>query len=373
MITRCIGQDIKNDIDSGKIIVLIGARQVGKTTLFEQISQSYDHVLRFNCDNFDDRADLEGKTSTQLRQMLDGYRLVIIDEAQRVSNIGLTLKMIADLKMDVQVLATGSSSLDLSAKVSEAATGRLWEYRLYPISTKEMADATSARDERRLLEQRLLYGFYPEVVTHSADARRILTNLANDYLYKDLLGYNGIKKPDILQKLVRALALQIGSEVSYNELAGLLGANKETVENYIDLLEKCYVVFRLPSYSRNMRSEIKKGKKIYFYDNGIRNALINNFSPLEMRADNGALWENFLISERLKRNAYTRSYAEMYFWRSTTQQEVDLIETVDGKMSAYEMKWRKPKAKLPSLFAQAYPDTRLSIINQDNYMEFLGV
>ncbi len=230
---------------------------------------------------------------------------------------------------------------------------------------------TSAREEKRLLEQRLLYGLYPEVVTHSSDARRILTNLANNYLYRDLLEYRGIKKPDLIQKLVRALALQIGSEVSYNELASILGVNKETVENYIDLLEKCYVIFRLTSYSRNLRSEIKKGEKIYFYDNGIRNALINNFAPLELRNDVGALWENFLISERYKRNIYCRNYTEMYLGRNITQQEVDLVEVTDGRMEAYEIKWRKPKAKQPSTFAQAYPDTPLKIVNQENYIAFL--
>lgn len=371
MIDRIIEQDIKNDIDSGKIIVLIGARQVGKTTLFDQISQSFDNVLRLNCDNYDDRLDLEGKTSAELKQLIGGYRFVIIDEAQRVKNIGLTLKMIADLKLGNQVLVTGSSSLDLSNEINEAATGRLWEYNLFPLCTKELVRHTSAREESKLLEQRLLYGLYPEVVTHSSDARRILTNLANNYLYKDLLEYRGIKKPDLIQKLVRALALQIGSEVSYNELSSILGVNKETVENYIDLLEKCYVIFRLTSYSRNLRSEIKKGKKIYFYDNGIRNALINNFAPLELRNDVGALWENFLISERYKRNIYSRNYTEMYFWRSTTQQEVDLVEVTDGRMEAYEMKWRKPKAKLPSTFAQAYLNTPLKIVNQENYIAFL--
>lgn len=371
MIERIIKKSIENDINRGNIVVLIGARQVGKTTLFEQISSGQGQVLQLNCDNYDDRQDLEQKTSTQLKQLINGYKMVIIDEAQRVKNIGLTLKMIADLKLPTQVLVTESSSLDLANEINEAATGRLWEYNLYPLSIQELVSATSVRDEKRLLDQRLIYGTYPEVVTHPADAKRLLVNLANNYLYKDVLEYKGIKKPDLLQRLVRALALQIGSEVSYNELANMLGVNKETIENYIDLLEKCYVVFRLPSYSRNLRSEIKKGKKIYFYDNGIRNALINNFAPLELRNDVGALWENFLISERLKMHKYTNSYTEMFFWRSTTQQEVDLIEVVDGNISAFEIKWRKPKAKLPTSFAEAYPNATLQIINTDNYINFL--
>lgn len=372
MIQRKIVQHIENDFGKGKIIVMVGARQVGKTTLFNELTSHTDNLLLLNCDNYDDRLDLENKTSTELKQLIGNHKVVVIDEAQRVKNIGLTLKMMADLHAQAQILVTGSSSLDLADEISEAATGRCFEYRLFPFSTAEMIQNTSAREERRLLQQRMIYGSYPDVVTHPDDARRILNNLANNYLYRDLLQYGGVKKPDLLQRLVRALALQVGSEVSYNELSKTLGVDKETVANYIDLLEKCFVVFRLPSYSRNLRSEIKKGKKIYFYDNGIRNALISNFASLELRSDVGALWENFIISERLKQNAYNQRDAQLYFWRTAEQQEVDFIEIYDGQMTAFEMKWRKNKAQLPSAFSQNYPEAQFQIVNQDNYIQWLN-
>lgn len=344
---------------------------MGKTTLYEEIMKTEKDVLRLNCDNYDDRLDLENKTSTELRQLIGNHAIVMIDEAQRVKNIGLTLKMMADLHTPAQILATGSSSLQLADEINEAATGRCFEYHLYPFSTSELSRNNSERDEKRLLEKRLIYGMYPDVVTHPEDARRILSNLANNYLYRDLLEYRGVKKPDLLQRLVRALALQVGSEVSYNELSNMLGFDKETVASYIDLLEKCFVVFQLSSYSNNLRSEIKKGKKIYFYDNGIRNALISNFAPLELRNDTGALWENFVISERLKQNAYNQREAQLYFWRTTEQQEVALIEIYDGVMTAYEMKWHKPKSSLPAAFSKRYPEAAFQVVNAENYIELL--
>lgn len=372
MIKRKISQHIENDFGKGKIIVMTGARQVGKTTLYQDLTSQMDDLLLLNCDNYDDRLDLENKTSTELRQLIGNHQVVIIDEAQRVKNIGLTMKMMADLHTQAQILVTGSSSLTLADAINEAATGRFFEYHLYPFSVAEMIEHTSEREEKRLLEQRLIYGLYPDAVIHHDDARRILNNLANNYLYRDLLEYKGVKKPDLLQRLVRALALQIGSEVSYNELSKTLGVDKETIASYIDLLEKCFVVFKLSSYSRNLRSEIKKGKKIYFYDNGIRNALISNFAPLELRNDVGALWENFIISERLKQNAYNQRDAQLYFWRTSEQQEVDCIEIQDGRMTAFEMKWRKSKTSLPSMFAQNYPEAQFQIVNQDNYLQWLG-
>ena len=372
MIQRLIENNIKNDFNKGKIIVVLGARQVGKTTLFNSIIDDQGSVLKLNCDDYDDRLDLENKTSTELKNLIANHKVVIIDEAQRVENIGLTLKIIADLKLDAQVLVTGSSSLELSSKINEPVTGRIFEYKLFPLSLSEMARHTSEREENRLLEQRMIYGLYPEIVTNPSDNKRLLTSLANNYLYRDLLSYQGIKKHDVLHKLVRALAFQIGSEVSYNELSNLLGIDKETVESYINLLEKCFVVFRLSSFNRNMRNEIKKGKKIYFYDNGIRNALISNFAPLEMRQDAGALWENFMISERIKRNAYCNDYSQLFFWRTKQQQEIDLIEEKDGRLFAYEFKWNsKKKSKLPTSFENNYSDIEFKVINKDNYWEFV--
>lgn len=372
MIHRIIKQLIENDFGRGKIIVLMGARQVGKTTLFDSVVSGSSNVLRLNCDNYDDRSDLENKTSTELRQLMGNHEVVIIDEAQRAKNIGLSLKMLADLKLSMQILVTESSSLTLANEIDEPATGRLIEYNLFPLSLVELMQHTSPREEKRLLEQRMIYGLYPEVVTKPGDAKRILVNLANNYLYRDLLEYRGVKKPEVLQKLVRALALQIGSEVSYNELSRTVGVDKATVESYIDLLEKCFVVFRLPAYSSNLRSEIKRGRKIYFYDNGIRNALLSNFAPLDLRDDVGMLWENMMVSERIKRNSYSRSYAQMYFWRTQQQQEVDLIEEQDGRLTAFEFKWNtKKKAKLPKTFIDNYPNTDFKVISPDNYVEFV--
>lgn len=372
MIHRIIEQLVENDFGRGKIIVLMGARQVGKTTLFDSVVSGSSNVLRLNCDNYDDRSDLENKTSTELRQLMGNHEVVIIDEAQRAKNIGLSLKMLADLKLPMQILVTGSSSLTLANEINEPATGRLIEYNLFPLSLAELMQHTSPREEKRLLEQRMIYGLYPEVVTTPGDAKRILVNLANNYLYRDLLEYRGVKKPEVLQKLVRTLALQIGSEVSYNELSRTVGVDKATVESYIDLLEKCFVVFRLPAYSSNLRSEIKRGRKIYFYDNGIRNALLSNFAPLELRDDVGMLWENMMVSERIKRNSYSRSYAQMYFWRTQQQQEVDLIEEQDGRLTAFEFKWNtKKKAKLPKTFIDNYPNTDFKVISPDNYVEFV--
>ena len=266
VIKRQITDSISANIRKGKIIVLFGARQVGKTTLLSELEKSEKgKVLKLNCDNEDDRLILENKSSTELYTLLSPYNLVLIDEVQRVQGIGLTLKKIGDLKLDAKIIVTGSSALGMADEINEPATGRLIEYSLYPFSLAELAASTSEREESRLIRTRLIYGLYPETVTDPADAKRTLISLTNNYLYKDILSYRGIRKPNIIQKLVRALALQLGNEVSYNELSNLIGIDKNTVETYIDILEKCFVVFRLESISGNLRNEIKKAKKIYFY------------------------------------------------------------------------------------------------------------
>lgn len=374
MISREICGDILSQIHRGKIISILGPRQVGKTTLMEQISgKTGGKILHLNCDDEDDVLSIQGRSTTELKHLLSPYQLVIIDEIQRVENVGLIIKKMGDLKLDTKILVTGSSSLGLRDKTNEPATGRLLEYNLFPFSISEMVANTSLREEKRLLESRLIYGLYPEIVNYPADAKRTLISLTNSYLYKDLLSYEGIRKPDVLKKLVRALALQLGSEVSYNELAQLLGIDSATVENYINLLEKCFVVFRLDSFSRNLRNELKKGKKIYFYDNGIRNAIISNFAPVELRTDIGALWENLMVSERLKRNSYRQDFAIPYFWRTTEQQEIDYVEDLDGCLSAYEFKWNpKAKAKFPAKFSSAYPESTFKVITPDNYLEFVS-
>lgn len=374
MIQRAISDSILDDFSRRKIIVMMGARQVGKTTLLSSLITQEKRTLHLNCDNYDDVALLENRTSSELENILRDYDMVFVDEAQRVKDIGLTLKKIGDLALHTQVIVTGSSSLDIANSINEPATGRLLEYTLYPFSLSELANNSSKREESRLLSQRLIYGMYPEVVTFPSDAKRTLIGLTNNYLYKDLLSYKGIKKPEILQKLVRALALQIGSEVSYNELSNLLGIDKATVENYINLLEKCFVIFRLDSFSRNLRNEIKKGKKVYFYDNGIRNAILSNFAPIEMRNDTGALWENFMISERVKRNSYAKCYANLYFWRTHDQSEIDLIEEEDGYLRTYEFKWNsKNKARLPQKFNETYPVTSFEIVSPENFWNFVSI
>lgn len=371
-VTRLIQQNIENDFYKGKIILILGPRQVGKTTLLTQIIKIKENALLINCDNIDEKISLENRTTTELSALIGLHSVVLIDEAQRVKNIGLTLKMIADLKLPAQVIVTGSSSLDLADEIHEPATGRIFEYRLFPFAAEELKNHFSQRDENRLLEQRLIFGSYPDVVNNPSDSKRLIMNISNNYLYKDILNFKGLKKSDVLQNLVRALALQLGNEVKYNEISRLLGIDKETVENYINILEKCFIVFRLPSLNRNMRSEIKKGKKVYFYDNGIRNAVISNFSPLELRNDVGALWENYVVSERVKRNAYHNSFAQLYFWRTQQQQEIDLIEDEDGILNCFEIKYSpNSKAKMPASFLENYPNSNFAVVHKENYWQFV--
>ncbi len=374
MIKRMIEPLIRQDFGKGKVVLVLGARQVGKTTLLQQLSAGVQKSIMLNCDNADDLALLANPTTTSLAALVGDADFLLIDEAQRVDGIGLVLKMLADtVGTRTQVVATGSSALELANGVFESAAGRVFEYRLYPFSFGELAeDEGGARIERRLLESRLVWGAYPEVATTPNDARRILEAIVNGALYKDILSFGGIRRSDVLGRLVQCLALQVGSEVSYGELAAAIGINKATVETYIDLLEKTFVVFRLPSLARNARNEIKKGRKVYFWDNGIRNAVIGNFSPLALRMDVGALWENYLVSERRKALAYSRSAARSYFWRTTAQSEVDYVEERDGCFAAYEFKWnirRKPRP--PSAYLAAYPQSGWKVVTPENYQDFL--
>ncbi len=372
MINRANNLQFKQWMFRGKVLILIGSRQVGKTTLISEISKNFAHedVLFVNCDESDVRAVLENSSSTALKAFIGSKKLFIIDEAQRVKGIGLTLKLIADTLKEVQVIATGSSAFDLRNELEEPLTGRKIVIELFPISTQEMVNHTSYLEEKRMLEQRMIYGMYPEIINNPTDAKKLLKELSDSYLFKDILSYKDIRQPDALRKLLTALSLQVGSEVSYNEIGNLIGLDKETVERYIDLLEKSFVVFRLTSLSRNGRNELKKSRKIYFYDNGVRNAVINNFNPLSLRADVGDLWENFMISERRKTLHYNQIFTNTYFWRTHTQQEIDYIEEREGKLFTYEFKWsEKKKAKLPRLFAELYPENEFELINSKNYME----
>ena len=374
MIKRAIEDRIRADFGKGKIILILGARQVGKTTLLSQIAGKASGVRMLNCDNADDRELLANPTTTSLSALADNTEFFMIDEAQRVPGIGLALKMLADtVGKKTQVVATGSSALQLAQGIFESAAGRVFEYRLLPFSFGELSAAPSdVREEMRLLETRLIFGAYPEVASTPSDARRILQAIVDGALYKDILSFGGVRKSDILIRLVQCLALQVGCEVSYGELAASVGISKATVETYVDLLEKTFVVFRLPALAKNARNEITKGRKVYFWDNGIRNAVIGNFSPLALRQDVGALWENYLVSERRKAVAYAQSGARGYFWRTTTQSEIDYVEETDGRFAAFEFKWNARRTpRQPAPFAAAYPGSPWMVVTRENYQSFL--
>lgn len=374
MFTRELYPVILDQCFKGKAIILLGARQVGKTTLLRQVIQTAQTEVQYlNCD---EPQVLEALTNRNLRELVllvGKAKYIVIDEAQKVNNIGLTLKLIVDNIPDVQVIATGSSAFELRNRLNEPLTGRKFEYQMYPISTNEIYQSSGYVDVKRLLETRLIYGSYPEVLSNLDNAQSLLLSLSDSYLYKDILTMDSMRKPDVLNKLLQALAFQIGSEVSYNELAQTIGTDSKTVEKYIDLLEKCFIIFRLNGLSRNLKNELKKAKKIYFCDNGVRNAVIQQFAPVALRNDMGQLWENFFISERIKRNHYLGHHCNIYFWRTTSQQEIDYIEESDGQMSAFEMKWNPKKAtvKLPEAFLKAYSVKQTAVVTTENYLDWL--
>lgn len=373
MIARKLEKTISNQLFKGKAVILVGPRQVGKTTLLEELVRHSDRrVLSLNCDEPEVQTMLSNTNVAKLRAIVGNNELLLIDEAQRVDNIGLTIKMIVDNLKDVQVVATGSSAFELRNRQNEPLTGRKFEYQMFPVSSGEIIDTFGLLEEKRTLENRLIYGSYPDIVMHPEEARRYLTDLTQSYLYKDILSLDSLRKPQLLDRLLRALAFQMGSEVSTNELARTLQTDGKTVDKYIDVLEKCYVVFRLGGLSRNLRTELKRAKKIYFYDSGIRNAIIQQFAPVNFRNDMGALWENFFISERMKRNHYDGHYCNSFFWRTTLQQEIDLVEECDGAMTAFEMKWNPAKKVLFSKsFLEAYNVKETVTITPDNYLEYL--
>ena len=373
MIERTQESAIKSLIGSNKAIILMGARQVGKSTLLHSLLDGDESVLWLNGDDDDVRDMFRIISSTRLKAIVGNRKTVVIDEAQRIEDIGLRLKLITDQLPGVQVIATGSSSFELSSKVNEPLTGRKRELKLFPLSFRELVSHTSFLEEHRMIPHRLIYGYYPEVVCSPSNEKVVLKELTDSYLYRDLLSFDTLRKPDVIVRLLKALSLQIGSQVSYNELASLLGLTSKTVEKYLDILEKSYIIFRLGSFSRNMRNELKLSRKIYFWDLGIRNAVIGNMAPLENRNDTGALWENFLIAERMKNNSYSNSFAQSYFWRTKDQSEIDYLEEEDGGLSAYEFKWNpaKSKTKCPASFAAAYPSSTYRVITPDNIEEFI--
>lgn len=373
LIPRTLYSTILSRLAPGKAVIVLGPRQAGKSTILDEIGkQSTLKILRLDCDDAMVRQRLQDQSLPNLQSLVGDAELLLIDEAQRVKNIGLTLKIIIDQIKKPHLLVSGSSSFDLANEVNEPLTGRKWEFMLLPIATSEMIAYHGAFEESRRLHQRMIYGMYPEVVTHPELERQLLNQLASSYLYKDVFSFQELRKPELLDKLVRALALQIGSEVSFNNLASFLSCDIETIQRYVELLEKSYIVFRLSAFSRNIRNELKRSRKIYFWDCGIRNALIGDFRPLDLRNDIGGLWENFLIAERQKYNLYREFYGQSYFWRTTQQQEIDYLEEYDGGIHAYEFKWSTTKgASLPEVFQKAYQNVGLKVINPDNYLSFL--
>lgn len=373
MIPRKLEDIVTGALNKRKAIIIMGPRQVGKSTLLQTLFGNDQSVFWINGDEQDMRSMFVNATSTSLKAAIGNHSYVVIDEAQRISDIGINLKLIIDNIPDVQVIVTGSSSFELSNKINEPLTGRKFEYRMFPLSFGEMVSHTNLIEEKRLLKHRMIFGYYPDVVVNSGNEKEILKNLSSSYLFKDILSFDKIQKSEQLVKLLQCLALQIGSQVSYNELGQQIGIDSKTVERYINLLEKCYIIFRLTSFSRNLRNELKKSRKIYFYDNGIRNSILGNYSLIENRmpSEIGALWENFAIAERMKRNAYNKAYCNNWFWRNKEQQEIDYLEEADGEISSFEFKWNpNKKVSVPNSFAKEYKSS-FSVINPDNIEEFL--
>lgn len=371
-IKRDIEKNIEDWLFKGKIIILYGARQVGKTTLAKKILKKHGHQEDyFNCEIASVRNALEREDPTALKKFLGSGRLIVLDEAQKVNNIGLILKLLLDTYPDMQIIATGSSSFDLANKINEPLTGRALEFTLYPFSLRELKNFYKNYELEGQLENFLIYGLYPEIVKSDLkNVRQLLDNLSNKYLYQDILIFNRIKKSGLIIKLLQLLALQVGNEVSINELAINLQCSRDTITNYLDILEKAFIIFRLRAYSRNSRKEIAKKQKIYFVDLGIRNSLISRYNELSARDDVGALWENFCVIERLKKIQADNLFCQKYFWRTTDQKEIDYVEEYNDRLDGYEFKWNKTKMSAPKEFL-TYKNSRVSLINRYNYQDFL--
>ena len=374
MYNRVISKQIKDKFFKGKAIIIVGPRQVGKTTLSLEILKKYnkENIVKFNCDNPDDKEALNDKNVNFLIKIIGKAKIIFIDEGQKTKTIGQTLKLLVDhFGKEKQILVTGSSSFNLIDKTSEALTGRKFIYHLYPLSFEEIFQKKNILDFKKELEIFMIFGNYPEIVSEQTNEDRMekLKNLASSYLYKDILEFQNIKNPDILRKLLKAIALQIGSEVSYTELSNLIGIDKKTVERYVDLLEKNFIIFRLSPYFRNKRRAISKLRKIYFYDLGIRNAIINNFNFFDSRNDQGQIWENLAIIERMKYQEYHKIYSNNYFWRAYSGAEVDFIEERGGKLYGFELKWGGKKGRIPQEW-QKDENSEYKIISPNDVIGF---
>ena len=374
LIKREIQEKIEKDLWKEKIVIIYGARQVGKTTLVNQILKRYSEKAGYyNCEESDVAEGLSVGTSTALKNFFGEKKLIILDKAQKIKDIGIKLKLLVDNYPEMQIIATGSSSFELANIVNEPLTGRFYSYQLYPFSIFELKQIYSEIEVNRLLERFLRLGLYPEITKlGEQEAQKQISLIANNYLFKDIFTFQEVRNPEVLTKLSQMLALQLGNEVSLEELANTLGVSIETIERYIILLERAFVIFRLPAFSRNLRTEIKKSRKIYFYDCGIRNALIRNFNSLDLRNDIGALWENFCITEKMKANQRKDLLSNYYFWRTYDQKEIDYIEERNGKLSAFEFKWKKDKQKPPQEFLDTYENSEFKIVNKDNYWSFVS-
>lgn len=372
MVKRSLEKSIRNRLGDEKIIIIYGARQVGKTTLLRKLFENESDVLWLNGDEAHVHALLSDNNSERFKAIIGKNKLLVIDEAQRIEDIGLKLKIIYENIPNVKIVVSGSSSFILANSVNEPLTGRKWEFLLHPFSFEELVGNTNLLKELKLLEQRLLYGSYPEVVTKSEDARSLLIQLSSSYLYKDVLEFEKLLKSNKLINLLRALAFQIGNELSLSEISRIIALDVKTVDKYLAVLEKSFVIFSIPSFSRNLQNEIKKGRKFYFVDVGVRNALINQFAPLVNRNDVGQLWENYLISERHKYLSNNNIYGSSYFWRTHSQQEIDYIEERNGFLTTYEFKLSPHKrVKESVLFKETYPNSSFNVVSKENYDRFL--
>lgn len=379
IIPRSALKQISEQCKPNKVLILLGARRVGKTSLIKKFIEGISPLSKVLLLNGEDQLVVdafEKKSVEHYRQVIGEHDYLIIDEAQNIPEIGQKLKLIVDEIEGIKVIATGSSVFDLSNKLGEPLVGRQRTIQLFPIAQSELNSIQDYISTKAKLEERLIYGSYPELFhlkTYDEKAN-YLEELVSSYLLRDILAFNGIKKSDKLIKLLQLIALQVGHQVSIDELASnLQGISRNTVESYLDLLEKVFVIYKVGGFSRNLRKEVVKSNKWFFYDNGIRNALINNFNPLNLRTDTGQLWENYLMSERKKVNSYAQRRIKTYFWRTYDQQEIDLIEEKDGKLSAFEFKWSSnKKSKVPAAFKTAYPDAEFEVISQDNFLKFIS-
>lgn len=374
-ITRAIESQIEKIIGKNKVILVLGTRRVGKTFLIKSIQKKYtDPIIVLNGEDFGIQELLRNRTIANYQRIIGNAKLLIIDEAQEIPEVGKILKLMIDSFDDLTIIATGSSSFDLLNSAGEPLTGRQIQFNLYPFAQLELSKVENFVETTQNLEERLIYGSYPELFQLKSNDEKsgYLQQLVQSYLLKDILAYEGIRQSDKIVKLLRLIAYQVGSEVSYNEIAMQLGISKNTVENYLDLLSKVFIVYKLPAYSTNQRKEVSKTAKWYFFDNGIRNAIINDFRIIALRNDIGALWENYIISERIKKNHYQNENVQHYFWRNYNQQEVDLLEFKDGKLQTFEFKYSNNKRiKIPPAFATAYPKATFERISKDNYLEWI--